>query len=155
MTALPFIYRSIRYQMQEVEAATYFSSVKLLMARLAVIGIGDIFILAGICILTLVKTPLLAGNAILNLCFPFLLVVSGCLFMLGHFNPKHFFVGSLVFCSVLVLGCAVIPGRFEALFQQTFTVGWMGICALLILFCTQQFQYILYRSSYTEMQIVT
>ena len=41
MAAPPFLYRSVRYRMQEVEAAARFSSVQLLMARLIIIGIGD------------------------------------------------------------------------------------------------------------------
>ena len=56
MTALPLIYRSVLYQMQEIEAAAYFSSVKLLAAKLAVIGIGDLSILIGIFATTVIRT---------------------------------------------------------------------------------------------------
>jgi len=153
VTAVPFICRSIRYQMQEVEAATYFSSVKLLMAKLAVIGIGDISLLAGIFITAVIKTSIQTGSAILYLCFPFLFVSSGCLFMLGHFTSRLFFAGSMGLCSFLILICAVIPGHFELLFQQSLSMGWTVICALLIAFCIQQVRYILYDSHYTEMQI--
>lgn len=153
MTAIPFIYRSVRYQMQEVEAAAYFSSVKLLTAKLMVIGIGDIFILTGIFITTIIKTSLQAGSTVLYLCLPFLLVSSICLFLLGHFTPKNFLAGSIGFCSFLTIVCAVIPNQFELLFQQSFSLEWMTVCTLLTVFCIQQFRYILYRSSYTEMQI--
>lgn len=153
MTAIPFIYRSVRYQMQEIEAAAYFSSVKLLTAKLMVIGIGDIFILTGIFITTIIKTSLQAGSATLYLCLPFLIVSSICLFLLGHFTPKNFFAGSIGFCSFLIIVCAVLPTRFESLFQQSFSIGWMAVCTLLTAFCIQQFRYILYRSAYTEMQI--
>lgn len=153
MTALPFVYRSVRYQMQEIEAATRFSSVKLLMAKLTIIGIGDLFILSGIFCITIEKTALQAGSAILYLGFPFLLASSGCLFMLGHFTSKQFFVGSMGLCSFLILVSFTAFRHYEALFPYSFSVGWIVICALLIVFCVHQFRYILYHSPYTEMQI--
>lgn len=153
MTALPFIYRSVRWQMQEIEAAARFSSVKLLMAKLVVIGIGDIWILSGIFLKVLVKTPVRAENAIFYLCFPFLLTGSGCLFMLGHLSPRQFLIGSTALCSGLILTFAFIPGRFEPVFQQSFSAGWIIICVLLLAFCIYQFRYIIYRSAYTEMQV--
>ncbi|MBD5550504.1 MAG: hypothetical protein HDQ96_04915 [Lachnospiraceae bacterium] len=153
MTALPFIYRSVRWQMQEIEAAARFSSIKLLMAKLVVIGMGDIWILSGIFLTVLVKTPLRAESAIFYLCFPFLLTGSGCLFMLGHLSPGRSLVGSMGLCSGLMLAFAFIPGRYEFVFQQSFSAGWIIICALLLAFCVYQFRYIIYRSAYMEMQV--
>lgn len=153
MTALPFLYRSARYQMQETEAAARFSSVKLLLAKLIVIGIGDVSMLSGIFLTAIVKTSLQADRALLYLCFPFLLAGSGCLFMLGHFSPKPFFVGSMGLCSFLVLTFSILPQPYESLFQQSFSAGWLVICVLLAAFCIQQLRHILYHSFYTEMQI--
>lgn len=154
MTALPFIYRSAHYQMQEIESVTRFSSVKLLIAELIVIGIGDIFMLSGIFFTALIKTSLQADSAILYLCFPFLLVCGCCLFMLGHFTPKDFFIGSMGLCSFLVFVFAIAPAHYGFLFQQSFSVKWVIICALLTAFCTQQFRHIMYDSLYVEMQII-
>ena len=123
MTALPFIYRSVHYQMQEIEAATRFSSVKLLMAKLIIIGIGDVFMMSGIFFTTIVKTSLQADCIILYLCFPFLLVSSGCLFMLGHFTPKHFLTGSIGLCLFFMIIIPGILGQYEVLFQQSFSVS--------------------------------
>lgn len=153
MTALPFIYRSVRYQMQEIEAATRFSCVKLLMAKLIIIGIGDIFMMSGIFFTTIIKTSLQADSVILYLCFPFLLVSSGCLFMLGHFTPKHFFAGSMGLCLFFIIIIPGILGQYEVIFQQSFSVRWLVVCVMLISFCIWQFHYIIYRSCYTEKQI--
>lgn len=152
MTALPFLYRSVRYRMQEVEAATYFSSVKLLAAKLAVIGLGDLLLLLGMFAAAVAQTSLEAGNAALYLCLPFLLVTGGGLFMLGHFSPRGFLAGSMAFGTLLILACVSVPNRGAWLFQQSFSLGWLAVCALLAVFCTSQCRYILYRSSYTEMQ---
>ncbi len=153
MTALPLIYRSIRYQMQEIEAAARFSSVKLLMAKLTMIGIGDLFLLGTIFLSALWKSSLQADSVFLILCFPFLLAGSVCLFLLGHFDARQFFVGGTGFCSLCILFSCVGLRHFENLFDRSFSVGWASICALLMLFCIRQFRYIMHRSPYAEMQL--
>ncbi|NBJ93761.1 hypothetical protein [Parablautia muri] len=151
MTAIPFLYRSARYHMQEIEAASRFSSVKLLIARLLVIGFGNIFMLSGIFLAAIFKTSLGIGSTVLYLGFPFLFVCGVCLFMLGHFTPKHFLAGSMGICTLLLF--SAIPKQHALLFRQSFSPGWLLLCALLLAFCIQQFHYIIYYSHYTEMQI--
>lgn len=153
MTALPFIYRSVRYQMQEVEAVSRFSSVRLLMAKLIAIGIGDICALGGIFFITIIKTALRADSAILYLLLPFLILGSGCLFMLGHFTPERFLAGSMGLCVLLILACCIVPGHYGKLFQQSFSAGWMAVCLMLAAFCVGQLRYIIYHAPYTEMQL--
>lgn len=153
MTALPLIYRSVRCQMQEVEAATRFSSVKLLMAKLTMIGIGDLFLLGTIFLSALWKSSLRADSVFFTLCFPFLLTGSVCLFLLGHLNARQFFVGSTGFCSLCILFSCVGLRHFENLLCPPLSLGWALTCALLMLFCIRQFRYIMYRSPYAEMQL--
>lgn len=154
MTALPLLYRSIRYRMQETEAAAYFSSVKLLLARLIVIGIGDLSLLGGILLATLAKTSLSADSAVIYLCLPFLLSGSGCLFMLGHLPPGRFLAGSLLFCSALILAAAFLPGQYALLFHPSFSAVRIILCVSLSVFCAYQFRYLIKISSYEEMQLI-
>lgn len=154
MSVLPLIYRSVRYQMQEIEAVSRFSCVKLLLARLIVISIGDVVLLSGIFLSTIIKTTLPAGSTLLYLCFPFLLAGSGCLYMLRQFTPRQFITGGFLFCSLLVLVFCVIPDRYAFLFQQSWSLVWIIICALLFVFCAQQFRHIIKDSSYTETQLM-
>lgn len=153
MSALPFIYRSVRCRMQEVEAAARFSSAKLLMAKLIIIGIGDLFLLSGIFCVTIWKTSLRADSVILYLCFPFLLAGSCCLFLLGHFTSRQFFTGSLGVCSLLILAAAAVTRHTMLPFYSSFSAGWIAVCAFLAAFCAFQFRYILYRSPFAEMQL--
>ena len=44
MSVLPLLYRSVRYQMQEIEAVSRFSCGKLLLSRLLIIGIGMVYV---------------------------------------------------------------------------------------------------------------
>ncbi len=153
MTALPFIYRSVRYQMQEVESAARFSSVKLLTAKLAMIGIGDLVMLGGIFFVTLWETSLPADSIFVSLCFPFLLACSGCLFMLGHLSTRHFFAGSIGLCSFLILLSAALLRHYEAVLRYALSGRWIVVCALLFAVCIRECHYIIYCSSYTEMQL--
>ena len=152
MTALPLIYRVVRYRMQEIEGATYYSSVKLLMAKLAVVWIGDIFLLAGLFAGVITKTSLSAGSISLYLCVPFLLVSSGMLFLLGHVPFRYFIALSISLCALLFGIVIVLPGRLDLLFGQSFGLGWLAVCALLIAFCAGQCRYLLCRCPYGEMQ---
>lgn len=154
MTALPLLVRSVRFRMHEIEGTARFSSVKLLLARLIVIAIGDLALLGSILLTALAKTSLSADSAVIYLCFPFLLAGSGCLFMLGHLPPDRFLAGSLLFCSALILGFSALPGQYALLLQPSYSAVWIILCALLSGFCAHQLRYIIKASSYEEMQLI-
>lgn len=153
MTALPLLYRSIHYRMQEVEAATRFSSVKLLLAKLIIVGIGDLILLCGIFFAAMAKTSLSADTTVICLCFPFLLAGGGCLYMLGHLSPNRFLAGSLLFCTALLLVFSFLPEACAFLFQPAFAAAQIVSCALLLTFCAKQIHYLISLSSYEELQL--
>ena len=152
MMAPPFLYRSVRYRMQEVEAAARFSSVRLLMARLIIIGIGDATLLSGILLTAAVKTALQPSSAVVSVAFPFLLASSGCLYLLGHVSPRQFLAGSMGLCGFLLVGLSLAHRHFHLFFRLS--PGWIGVCALLIAFCCHQFHYLLHNCAYAEMQVI-
>lgn len=152
MTAPPFLYRSIRYRMQEVEAAARFSSVRLLMARLIIIGIGDGVLLSAILLTAAAKTTLQLGGAALSVIFPFLLACSGCLYLLGHVCPRQFLAGSMGLCGFLLMVLSLAHRHFHLFFRLS--PGWIGVCTLLIVFCCHQFHHLLYHYAYAEMQVI-
>ena len=154
MTAPPFLYRSIRYGMQEVEAAARFSSIRLLMARLIIIGIGDGAFLSGILLTAAVKTALQPGSAAVSILFPFLLASSGCLYLLGHVSPRFFLAGSMGLCGILLVGLSLAHRHFHFFSSLTLSPGWIGVCALLIAFCCHQFHHLLHHCAYAEMQVI-
>lgn len=151
MAVPPFLYRSNRYQMQEVEASSWFSSVQLLMARLIIIGTGDLALLGAILVTAAAKSTLELGGAALSVGFPFLVASSGCLFLLGHTAPRQFLSGSMGMCAILLVGFSLMQRHFGI--PLTLSPGWIGICALLIAFCCHQFHHLLHRCAYAEMQI--
>ncbi len=153
MTALPLLYRSVRYRMQEIETTSRFSGVKLLLAKLIAIGIGDICLLTGIFLSSIINTLLPANSVVFCLCFPFLLSGSVCLYMLGHLAPRRFFIGSLLFCSFLAILSALVPGQYAFLYQPSLSAVRVSLCVFLLACCVWQLHYIIKSSSYEELQL--
>lgn len=151
MTAPPFLYRSIRYRMQEVEAAARFSSIQLLIAKLVIIGVGDVALLSGILLTAAARSSLQAGSALLSVSLPFLLASSGCLYLLGHVSPRQCLGGSMGLCGLLLLGLSLAHRHFPFFLMPS--AGWLGVCAVLIAFCCHQFHYLLHHCAFAEMQI--
>lgn len=154
MMALPLLYRSRKYRMQEIESASYFSSARLLLAKLAVIGIGDVLMLAGLFLTTMVRTSMQAGNLTFYLLLPFLTMSAAYLYMMGHCSGNGFFIGSLTLGTAMLLLAVVLPGRWISLFQQSMTVGWIIFCMGLLAFSAEQLRYLLRRSPYAELQVI-
>lgn len=152
MMAVPFIQRSLRYKMHENEMATYFSSVRLLIAKLLIIVIGDIFILNVILLLIVYKNYLNIGSALLYIIFPFLLTSWGIMYLLGHIPAQWFSHCCILLCLALYI-CIALLNRFVPIFfQQTFSKAWAIVCLVLLLLCLSQFRYIIYHSSYAQIQ---
>ena len=153
MTALPFIHRSIYHKMHEVEASSLFSSMRLLLAKLILLGIGDVLILSMILLVTAIRTSIFTDSLLLYLLFPFLLASSGAVFLLRHLSAEHYIGGSLVFYGFLLILFLMSDGLWPVLYQQTFSAGWIAVCAGLAAFCIWQFSSLARQSSYAELQL--
>lgn len=151
MTAIPFLYRSICYRMQEVEAATYVSSVKLLMSRLFIVAVGDGVLLGSIYGIASLHSVLPKMMIFLCLNISFLVICNGYLFMLSHLKPDHFLKGSIGICMVLGVLFLYKGYWLVNLFQN----GLCGvlISVLLMMLCIYQIWKI-QNSSYTELQLL-
>ncbi len=153
MMALPLLLRSRKYRMQETESAAYFSSARLLLAKLMVIGIGDLALLAGMFLTAQVRTSMQAGSLGFYLLLPFLILSAAYLYMMGHCSGDRFFSGSINLGIAMLLFGTVLPGRWLPLFQQSMTFGWLVFCGFLLAFCAGQLRYLLYRSPYAQLQL--
>lgn len=153
MTSIPFIHRSIQYQMQETEAASRFSSLRLLAAKLLILVIGDGVMMGGIVWLAVFQTSVQLGSAILYLTIPFLAVSSGYLYLLGHVRARLIPVLSSAMCLLLSVILILVNRFYPMFFYQTMTVRWAGVCIILLLFCYYQLRHMMRRASYIEMQL--
>ncbi|MDO4281782.1 MAG: hypothetical protein Q4C56_09140 [Peptococcaceae bacterium] len=89
-SAWPMLVMADHYRMQEVEAATFFSTQRLLAAKLIIIGVGDAALLAALFALSFCYTQLEAASIVLCLLLPFLLATSSSLTILERFSRAHF-----------------------------------------------------------------
>lgn len=153
MTAIPFVQRGLRYQMQEIEAATRFSSVKLLAARLLIIGMGDGLMLGSLLLLALFQTAIPLEMAVLCILLPFLAVTSGVLYVLGHLPARRFplcCAGICVAVFLLILGlCSFLP----PMGKNGISAAWGLLCIALTLFSIHQLSYLLKRAALSEIQL--
>ena len=150
MTAIPFLYRSIRYRMQEIESVTYVSSVRLMMARLFIIAVGDSVILASMYVMAISNSIIQKMLLFLCLSIPFFAACNGCLYMVGHLKSEYFLHGSIGLCLAMI-GLFLYKGVWLELLFQNGIYGLL-LCVLLILLCIYQI-WTMQESSYTELQI--
>ncbi|MDO4633804.1 MAG: hypothetical protein Q4B01_08120 [Eubacteriales bacterium] len=149
MMSLPLLVRSGRYQMQEIEAASYFSSVRLLLAKLIIIGIGDGLMLMGMFVAAMTWNTLQIGTISLYLILPFMVISAVNLFILGHMKGQKLLGISLTTSCLMILLAAFVPGQF----LPHHNLSWLTICGILTLFCMSQLRYLIVTNSYIELQI--
>ena len=150
MTAIPFLYRSIRCRMQEIESVTYVSSVRLMMARLFIIAVGDSVILGSMYVMAISNSIIPKMLLLLCLSIPFFAACNGCLYMMGHLKPEHFMQGSIGLCLVMI-GLFLYKGAWlEVIFQNR--IYGLLLWVLLMMLCIYQI-WNMQKSSYTELQI--
>lgn len=151
---LPTIYRSLRYRMQEVEATTYFSTARILIAKLIVVGLGDLVMLFGIWFCASVKTSISISSITLYVFLPFLLASCGLFYIMGHCNIRLLLPESAGYYILLCAGY-IITRRFQPIiFEKNFSVVWVVMCVFLIVTCLYQVYQIIKKAAFTEMQIV-
>lgn len=151
LTALPVLYESVRCRMHEMEAATRFSAVRLLTAKLLLIGVGDLAMLAGLWLFARMLTPLNTELIPLCLLLPFLLAASGCLTLLDRVPPSHFCSGSVLWGAFLCLAFSMISRRMIAL--SAFFWPSLACCFILICYCLYTLRRLLCTDHFCESQL--
>lgn len=147
LSAVPMLYRSVRYAMFETELVTRFSAVRLLIARLLAIGIGNVIILGIVLFSMAVNASIPAARALLYLLLPYLTASSGFLYLLKRIPADKLQVYS-TFWGCFLVGIFIVLRRFcPAFFMQTFSVFWAAVCLVLLFFCIRQFYDLMYDSA--------
>lgn len=154
MTALPFLYRSRRCQMCEVELAAKVSGSKQLGAKLLIICIGDLSMLCSLFCFALARTDLEPGSVLLCLLLPFLASASGLLYLIGHTPGAKLMQNSVVVCGSLFLGSALLMELPPIFLSSKAYPLWALVCILLALSCVFQTHGIFHDSSYEEVQLL-
>lgn len=150
LTALPFLANATRYHMHELEAATYFSALQLLAAKLLIVGIGDVVMLAGLWLYALTHTPLSAAVLPLCLAAPFLAASAGLLTLLDRTTPQVVLLGSVGWCSLLGASGMLVP---RSLLATSSATSGIILCTILTLYCLFALHRLLRHGAFTELQL--
>lgn len=151
--SVPFLYRSIRYNMQEVEMAASFSYVQQLMMKLGMIAVGDVLMLLGGILVGTKAFHLDVLTALLYVTFPFLLISSILLFITVHVSANRVIVS----CGVLFVAMVFILNRFMHRYPALFTYhfNWISflLCVALLLLISVQLRNLWNNALYQEKQL--
>jgi len=87
MTMLPFYGRSRKHKMREIESVTRVSLSRMILAKLCVIGIGDVICLSVVILITLGKID--APTLLIYMAIPFLLTCAGSLSIMNRAKESY------------------------------------------------------------------
>lgn len=152
MAVLLFLHRARRYRMHEIEAATFFSSARLLAAQLILIGAGDMAMLGVFLHIVARSAALQPGIAALYMLLPYLIVCGGCLYALGRIPENWFLPCGFGGCAALLLAFLLMERTVPAFYTHVRSPAWLGACAALLLFCLRQLRFIFSRPDFAEMR---
>lgn len=152
--SVPLLYRSIQYNMQEIEMATSFSYVQQLMMKLGMIAVGDMVMLIGGILVGAKAFHLDVLSALLYVTFPFLLISSILLFITVHVPANKMILS----CCVLFVVMLYVLNRLMHMYPVLFTYHFNGIslllCAALVLLISVQLKKLWSNTVYQEMHLV-
>lgn len=122
MLLLPFIYRSSRYGMIEIEGTAYFSIRRILVCRFLLFFGGEIVMVVIVCIVGYGR-QFANGSMLVYVLLPLLLTGDGTLFFLKNASPEKLHLLYLSYAGVLLAVLSVsyyaapwlFGGRFLAL----------------------------------------
>lgn len=151
---IPTIYRSLHYRMQEVEATTYFSTARILLAKLIVVGVGDFIMLFGIWLCAVLKTSMRIGSITLYVFLPFLLASCGLFYIMSHCNIRLLLLESAGYYILLCVGYIIKRRVQPVIFEENASVFWWMVCMFLVIICLYQIDQMIKKATFTEMEIV-
>lgn len=114
MTMLPFYGRAKRYRMAEIEHSARLSRGRLILAKLAAVGAGDLTCLAGLTLLSAGRISEVLSTTIACVVLPFLLACTGLLLILNHAKEDHALLAAASFGVALAAAYGMLPTMREA-----------------------------------------
>lgn len=114
MTMLPFYGRARRFRMAEIERSASRSRRKLLLAKLAAVGVGDLTCLTGLTLLSAGKITEVLNTVVSCIVLPFLLTCTGLLLILNHAREDHALLAATSLGMALAAAFWLLPTMQEA-----------------------------------------
>ncbi len=132
MLCIPFIYRSIYYQMWEIEAAAFFSIKKLLLSRILILSAGELAAITSVGILMSRYTAVDFKNSIVCMLFLFGALCNGLLLLVRKTEMerlcRYFLAYGFGLLLLMTLFARFLPRAFDGTFYRGII---LGSCVLL------------------------
>ena len=151
--SVPFLYRSIQYNMQEVEMASTFSYVQQLMMKLGIITVGDVIMMLGGLFLGVKAFHLDILSALLYVTFPFLMISSILLFITIHVPANRMILSCCVLFVVVLFILNRLIHMYPVLFTYRFNRISLLLCFALLVFISVQLKKLWNNTMYQEMHL--
>lgn len=146
MTAMPVFYRSSRYQMQEIEAVTRMSYLRIFLAEMITIAVGDAVMIGTVTGITVMKASYGISHSLFYLFVPFLTMWCVAFRLLRHVKIEKIPIYCSVMCFFVLLLIVLLDAFYPACYDGRFSAGWAEICAGLLFFCIYQWKEIIKHS---------
>lgn len=143
MFNLPWIKRSKRWQMAEVERASAYSYAGLLGARFVLLLLSDglMFLVLGLSVAG--ASQLKGAQAALYLLLPFLLLASGYMLALAKGVLKRPEAVCWMMSAGMLLLLGYLDKYYPAFYSGAFNGVWLAVCLVLTGFLLRQWRYLL------------
>lgn len=151
--SVPFLYRSIQYNMQEVEMAAAFSYVQQLMMKLGIIAAGDVIMLLGGILLGVKAFHLDVLSALLYVTFPFLMISSILLFITVHVPANRMILSCCALFAVMLFVLNRLIHMYPVLFTYRFNWISLLLCVALLVLISVQLKKLWNNTMYQEMHL--
>jgi hypothetical protein len=130
MPGIPFIGRSVKYRMLEIEMAARLSFRSLLLARILIVGAGSVPALGTVFLLASAATGLTTGGALIYLSLPYLLVsCGGILIQLRARGQAADFIYAAL-CVFFIALLFTLYKVFPQIYEQALLGVWRTLCAV-------------------------
>lgn len=126
--------RSYRYGMEELELSARFSLKSIVMARLLVLGVGNLAVLV-------VLSGMLSNFTkfhVLHVMTPYFLTAGGGLFIVRNIRGKENTLYCFVLAAVVSILELIMQWQYEKFFLQRYTDMWAVVCVASVLFTLRE-----------------
>ena len=125
LSSISEIARSYVYETMEIEISTRFSFKQLMITRICIIGLMDIFFLTILMVISGLQLSIGIFSVIIYICVPFLLTCFGCLWVLNHFKQKdcNYYCVALGLFISFALG--MISYRYPSIYEVSAIWCWV------------------------------
>lgn len=116
--------RSLTYGTAELEITTRFTLRQVLLSRIVIMGLTDIFILTFCSLFSAWKFSLGISQTIMYIFVPFLLTATGCLFILNHLSlsRSNWYCGG--WCGMIMISFFYFSYWEGKIFTRALLLGW-------------------------------